>query len=130
MQYLLDTNHASAVFSYQLDLATHPKATAADQLGLPVPVIGELWFMVFASARLQKNQHRLLEIMPDFTQWAFDENAAIEFGRIKAELKKLGRPIPTVDVQVAAIARVNGLKVLTADSHFGGVSGLISENWL
>jgi len=47
--------------------------------------------------------------MPDFTRWAFDENAAIEFGRIKADLKKLGRPIPTVDVQIAAIARANGV---------------------
>jgi tRNA(fMet)-specific endonuclease VapC len=130
MQYLLDTNHASAVFSYKLNLATHAKATPTDQFGLPLPVIGELWFMVFASARLQKNQHRLLEIMPDFTRWAFDENAAIEFGRIKAELKKLGRPIPTVDVQIAAIARANGFTILTADSHFGGVSGLSFENWL
>jgi tRNA(fMet)-specific endonuclease VapC len=130
MQYLLDTNHASAVFSYKLDLATDPRATSVDQFGLPLPAIGELWFMVFASARLQKNQHRLLEIMADFTRWPFDENAAIEFGRIKVELKKIGRPIPNVDVQIAAIARANGLTLLTADSHFGGITGLNLQNWL
>jgi tRNA(fMet)-specific endonuclease VapC len=130
MTYLLDTNHASAVFSYKLDLATHAKATAADQFGLPIPAIGELWFMVFASTRLQRNQHRLLEIMPDFTQWPFNEEAAIEFGRMKAELKKIGRPIPNVDVQIAAIAQVNGLTLLTADSHFSAISGLTVQNWL
>src|SRR6267142_5354396 len=130
MQYLLDTNHASAVFSYQLDLASHPRATSADQFGLPLPGIAELWFMVFASARLAKNQHRLLEIMPDFTQWPQDEKAAIEFGRIKAELKRIGRPIPDADVQIAAIARANKLTLLTADAHFNGISDLSVENWI
>ena len=130
MQYLLDTNHASAVFSYKLDLASHPKRTPTHQFGLPLPVIAELWFMVFASARLQKNQHRLLEIMPDFTPRPFDEKAAVEFGRIKADLKKTGSPIPTVDVQIAAIARANGLTVLTADRHFNGIQGLNVETWL
>jgi tRNA(fMet)-specific endonuclease VapC len=130
MQYLLDTNHASAVFGYKLDLASHPKRTPSHQFGLPLPVIAELWFMVFASARLQKNQHRLLEIMPDFTRWPFDENAAVEFGRIKADLKKAGTPIPTADVQIAAIARANGLTLLTSDKHFNGIRTLNVENWL
>jgi tRNA(fMet)-specific endonuclease VapC len=130
MQYLLDTNHASAVFSYKLDLASHPKRTPSHEFGLPLPVIAELWFMVFASARLQKNQQRLLEIMPDFTRWPFDEKAAVEFGRIKAELKKAGGPLPTIDVQIAAIARANGFTLLTADKHFNGIRGLKLENWM
>ncbi len=130
MTYLLDTNHASAVFSFQLDLSSHPNAKAAGEFSLPLPVVAELWFMVFASARLQKNQHRLMEIIPDFELWPLDEAAAVEFGRIKAELKKAGRPVPDADVQIAAIARVNKFTLLTADNHFAGIGGLGIENWL
>lgn len=42
----------------------------------------------------------------------------------------MGRPIPDVDVQIAAIARANQLVLLTADAHFEQVSGLQVENWL
>src|SRR5438552_1426038 len=46
-----------------------------------------------------------------------------------AELRRAGRPIPDVDAQIAAIARSNGLTLLSADVHFGFVSGLVVEDW-
>jgi len=39
-------------------------------------------------------------------------------------------PIPTADAQIAAIARVHGLTVLTNDRHFDDVDSLNMENWL
>ena len=43
----------------------------------------------------------------------FEENAAIIFGRIVAERKKLGRPISILDAQIASIALVHDLKLAT-----------------
>jgi len=60
----------------------------------------------------------------------FDRAAAEEYGRIKAELKAKGRPIPGTDAQIAAVARLHGLVVLTSDRHFVFVDGLQAESWL
>ena len=54
----------------------------------------------------------------------------MEYGRIKAELRRKGRPIPPIDMQIAAIDRVNDLTVLTADLHFSYIDGLATETWL
>ena len=60
----------------------------------------------------------------------FDVIAAEEYGRIKAELKAKGRPIPGTDAQIAAIARLHDLTVLSDDRHFQYVDNLRVESWL
>jgi tRNA(fMet)-specific endonuclease VapC len=129
-RYLLDTNHASAVFKKQLNLPAHPKFTASDEFGIALPSIGELWFMVFNSARIQQNTQRLDEVLQDWRRWALDDQAVYEFGRIKAEARRTGRGIADVDTQIAAIARANGLTLLTDDADFSSVAGLTLDNWL
>lgn len=44
---------------------------------------------------------------------AFDERAARGYGDIMGERKELGRPMSIPDGQIAAIARVHGLKLAT-----------------
>lgn len=61
--------------------------------------------------------------------WPFDALTAEEFGRIQAEQKAKGRPIPPLDAQIAAVARVNNLVILTDDRHLTFVDGIIVENW-
>jgi tRNA(fMet)-specific endonuclease VapC len=55
---------------------------------------------------------------------------AEEYGRIKAELKTKGRPIPGTDAQIAAAARLHELTVLSTDRHFQYVDNLQVESWL
>jgi tRNA(fMet)-specific endonuclease VapC len=56
--------------------------------------------------------------------------AAEEFGRISAELRRLARPIQQIDMQIAAIARSLGrCTVVSADSDFRAVPGLVVEDW-
>ena len=57
-----------------------------------------------------------------------DRTAAMEFGRIKAELSRRGTLIPDADIQIAAVARSHGLVLLTADSHFSHIDGLTTED--
>ena len=40
------------------------------------------------------------------------------------------KPIPSIDAQIAAVARIHNLTVLTTDQHFNVVAGLSVENWL
>ena len=39
-------------------------------------------------------------------------------------------PIPGTDAQIAAVTRLHGLTVLTADRYFGFVDRLATANWL
>ncbi len=85
--------------------------------------------MVFKSIRQTENRERLEKLLGRFLIREYDAAAAIEFGRIRVELENQGRPIPQIDVQIAAIARVYDLTLLTADRHFHAVEGLRMEDW-
>jgi len=131
ISYLLDTNHASAMIQKNaLLLKRIGEGTTNTNLGISIPSIAELWFMVFNSARVQQNTDDLNEVLDGLARYELSEDAAKEFGRVKAELRRKGRPIPDPDSQIAAIARVNNLVVLTADAHFNYISNLKIENWL
>jgi predicted nucleic acid-binding protein len=41
-----------------------------------------------------------------------------------------GRPVPPTDTQIAAVARLYHLTILTADHHFQYIDNLTVENWL
>jgi tRNA(fMet)-specific endonuclease VapC len=60
----------------------------------------------------------------------YDIKAAEEFGKIQSEQKAKGKPIPSVDAQIAAVARIHNVTVLTTDQHFNLVDGLNIDNWL
>lgn len=129
-RYLLDTNHASAFWRQPTRVTHRLSAPGGAEIGLCLPSLGELWFMVFNSARVVANEAELNVFVRAYRLWDLNPAAATEFGRIKAELRKAGRPIPDVDAQIAAIARSNGLVLLTADAHFQFVASLKTENWL
>lgn len=130
MTYLLDTNHASILLEKGSNLEHCMAVAAEDQFALCRPTVGELWFMIYNSRRLATNEQKLERLLGIVPIYEFDESASREFGRLRAELRRIGRPLPQIDVQIAAIARVNGLTVLTADAHFSHVPNLQVENWL
>ena len=56
----------------------------------------------------------------------FDGNKSVE---IIATLYKKGKPIPTNDVWIAAIAKQHGFTLITRDKHFNETEDLIIRNW-
>jgi tRNA(fMet)-specific endonuclease VapC len=60
----------------------------------------------------------------------YDEAAATWHSEERARLEALGRPAPFVDGQIAAIAHVHGLVLVTTnDKDFVRFKGLRVENW-
>ncbi|MDQ4078438.1 MAG: PIN domain-containing protein [Chloroflexota bacterium] len=132
VEYLLDTNHASRLMSQDRRVLSHVRQaeTSGDTLGVSMTVVGELYFAVHASRRHVQNLQRLQQLLATLHIYPFEQADAEEFGRIQAEQKAKGRPIPPLDAQIAAVARRRGLTVLTADKHFGYVDGIPTQNWL
>lgn len=130
--YLIDTNHASAFMSNAQPVTDRisQQAVSGERFYLSMTVIGELFFAVYASSHRRRNMVNLERLLERIAVLDFDIAAAEEYGRIKAELKDKGRPIPGTDVQIAAVARLHGLVVLSADRHLSYVDNLRVENWL
>lgn len=129
-RYLLDTNHASRLFRDDQKLWIRVRTAADAEFSFCRPSVGELWFMVLNSLRVQENRVKLEGMLRRFQIRELDEASAIEYGAIRVELRGQGTPIPQIDTQIAAIARVNDLMVLSADRHFSRVQSLRVGNWL
>lgn len=129
-RYLLDTNHASLLLRRISTIADRVARAIDSELLLCRPSVGELWYMIFNSSRVESNQRELETFLRDFRLVEFDAPAAVEFGRIKAEQRRAGRPLPDIDIQIAAVARVNDLTLLTDDAHFASIRDLLTENSL
>ncbi len=75
-------------------------------------------------AYLEEAVRNALPILP------YDEEAASRHASERARLAKRGRPPAAADGQIAAIARVNELVVVTANvKDFRRFEGLEVENW-
>ena len=60
----------------------------------------------------------------------FTAEAAREYGRLDATLRRSGRAIQTVDLMIAAIALpLGGCTVVTSDSDLSAVPALNVANW-
>jgi tRNA(fMet)-specific endonuclease VapC len=131
-RYLLDTNMAGQLIEKRgkvPDRARQAKRNG-DRVGIGMPVLAELYYGVEFSASREKNLRRLQRAKAGLTIWPFDENAAAEFGRIRAELRRLGRPIQVLDMMIAAVAfSVGNCTVVTADTDFSAIPGLSVEDW-
>jgi tRNA(fMet)-specific endonuclease VapC len=130
--YLLDTNHAAQVMAGPdalRDLLVQ-RGQPDDRFFISITVLSELYFAAYASQHQVRNLQSINRLLDHIPLLDFDLLAAEEYGRIRAELKAKGRPIPGTDVQIAAVARLHDLIVLPADRHFQYVDTLTVESWL
>src|SRR5437870_5957337 len=75
------------------------------RIGICVPVLGELWSGVECSSSRERNLPLLRHAVSTLLIWPYTEEAAQEYGRIFAELKRAGRVIQQIDMQIGAVAR-------------------------
>ena len=83
-----------------------------------------------SSASRDRNMQSLQRALTAWKIWPFDEKAAFEYGRIAAELRRIGRPMQQIDMMVAALAfSLGNCTVVSENTHLAAVPGLSVENW-
>ncbi|HEV3259642.1 MAG TPA: type II toxin-antitoxin system VapC family toxin [Gemmataceae bacterium] len=131
-RYLLDTNMAGDLIEKRgkaPERAREARRTGG-RIGIGMPVLAELYYGVEFSASRDKNLQRLRRALSGLTIWPFDEKAAAEFGRLRAILRRRGRPMQVIDIMLAATAlSLGNCSVVSADSDLLAVPGLTVENW-
>lgn len=131
-RYLLDSGIASDLINRRGLVPNRFKDANArgDRIGICTPVLGELIAGIQYSANPERNMAVLWRETTHLTLWPFDRAAAVEFGRIHAQLRRSGRPIQTPDIQIAAIATSLGkCTIVSKDSDFKAIPGLLLEDW-
>ncbi len=103
---------------------------AAPEIHLPLIVLGELLAGFAAGTRTQKNREELARFMgsPRVHLMCPDNKTASHYADVFVELRRLGAPIPTNDLWIAALARQHRLPLLSFDAHFGMIPGVVLVN--
>ena len=135
IRYLLDTSIVSSPISKEPspEIVKHLESDW-HECAIAAPVWHEL---TYGCHRLPRGKRRTaLEtylqdvVLASFPVLAYDETAAHWHGRERARLEGLGRPAPFVDGQIAAIALVNDLVLVTVNvKDFARFKDVAVENW-
>jgi len=132
MRYLLDTGIAQEFIgsNAKVVLRVDVARRAGNRIGICIPVLGELWSGVEGSISRDRNIHRLRVALSRLVVWPYTNEAAEQFGRVFAELRRIGRPMQQIDITVAAIAFALGnCTVVSKDTDLAAIPGLEVENW-
>ena len=99
--------------------------TAEDVL-VPAVVLGELHAGFQTGDRAGRNTRELEDFLdrPGVLVVDVDRRIAERYGLLFKALKEIGRPVPTNDLWIAAVAVETGSRLLSDDSHFDVIPGV------
>jgi tRNA(fMet)-specific endonuclease VapC len=122
---VLHIDHRRGVFE-----RAKSEVSLGNWIGIAHPVLAELAYGVEGSRNRDRNLQRLHLALASWKLWPVTDVAAFEYGRIAAELRRIGRPIGQNDMMIAAIALTLGsCTVVTMDGDFSAIQGLDVDNW-
>lgn len=102
----------------------HEEATSAlrksPEILIPTIVLGELWAGFEVGSKREQNRQQLDAFLgsPRVVLAPVTGETAVRYAVIYAYLRANGRPIPTNDLWIAALAMEHGATLFTADAHF------------
>jgi predicted nucleic acid-binding protein len=123
---ILDTNALSAIVDGDPKVA---EALPPGRLSIPVIVRGEFRFGVLQSRRREGYMDWLAENLSDYDVLDVTDTTTTYYAEIRVESRKVGSPIPSNDVWIAALCRQHSLPILSRDRHFDVVKGLRRIAW-
>jgi tRNA(fMet)-specific endonuclease VapC len=131
MTYLLDTNTCIRYINQTNEqIIRQLQRLSPDDVKLCDVVKFELYYGAYNSARRDANLVLLQLFFDEFESLPFDGRSAEVCGRVRAQLRSRGTPIGAYDLQIAAIAVVHGLTLVTHNvGEFSRVEALQFEDW-
>lgn len=122
---LLDTNAYTRLFRGDKDVLE--ALGLVDTVFMSVFVLGELYAGFKGGNRESENRAQLDDFLrrPTVRILTATRETSDIFGTIKDRIKKAGTPIPINDVWIAAHATESGSHLMTYDTHFADITGLL-----
>jgi tRNA(fMet)-specific endonuclease VapC len=131
---LLDTNAVSAVMHRRPEALERLRAEEPWSVILCSPVAAEIQYGLARLAagsrrrKLLEAEYRRLRKVVSWQDWT--EEAATEYGRLKALLEQKGARIDDMDLVIASVALATGARIATCNRrHFSRIQGLDLDDW-
>ena len=100
------------------------------QIGISSITLSELEYGVAKSSKPEQNQFALAQFLAPMEILSYGDEAAQQYGRLRAFLEKQGTPIGSLDMLIAAHAlSINCILVTNNEKEFGRVPNLNIHNW-
>ncbi|MCB9457010.1 MAG: type II toxin-antitoxin system VapC family toxin [Anaerolineaceae bacterium] len=131
MIYTLDTNvciriingRSASARAKLLSIPTHDIIVCS-------VVRAELYYGAGKSQTPEATRQKQNLFLSPFTSLPFDDLAANQYGQIRADLEQSGNVIGPLDLMIAAIAKSQGLILVTHNTReFSRILGLQLEDW-
>ena len=126
-RYLLETTIVIALFANEQYIQR--KFAEANEVFVSSIALGELYYGAEKSTRVTFNLERINDLASASTVIGCDIETARHYGRIKNQLRSIGRPIPENDIWIAAQAVQNRLTRVARDSHFDEIEAISLASW-
>ena len=131
MKYMLDTNICIYVIKHR-----PPEAISnflkhdPEDMCISSITYGELMHGVEKSQAVERNRAAVTLFLSSVSVLSFDDRAAEEYGKVRADLERKGTPIGPMDMLIAGHARSEGLTLVTNNTReFLRVENLAVEDW-
>jgi tRNA(fMet)-specific endonuclease VapC len=118
MRIALDTNRYTDFVKGLPDAVD--RVRAAERIGLPLVVLAELRAGFLCGSRSGHNERDLVQFLGGPRVYVLypDDATTHHYARIYRHLRELGKPIPTNDMWIAALAVEHDLTLFARDRHF------------
>ena len=132
MKILLDTNICIYLIKRRpQEVRERFERYAVGEVGLSSITVSVLQYGVEKSRRVDQNRTALMQFLLPLVIADFDYEAAVVYGRVRAELERLGTPMGPLDTLIAAHALSLDVTLVTNNEReFSRVSDLRVENWV
>ncbi|UZJ39794.1 type II toxin-antitoxin system VapC family toxin [Prosthecochloris sp. SCSIO W1102] len=130
MRYLLDTNICIYIINNRPEKVLQRfRKERIGNIGISSITASELTYGVIKSGS-ERNRLALEMFMAPLEIYPFDESVIWQYGEVRANLEKQGKPIGALDTMIAAHAlALNTILVTNNTREFNRVDGLHYENW-
>ncbi len=130
LKYLLDTNIVIYTMKNRPLKVKKRFQQQHGRMAISSVTLGELVYGAEHSEQVERNLADIEAMVSRLDVLPFDQEAAYHFGRIRAALYTMGRPIGPYDMMIAGQARASGLVLVTNNTdEFSRVPGLLMEDW-
>jgi tRNA(fMet)-specific endonuclease VapC len=132
IRYMLDTNTCIYIIKKKpLDVLERFRQTRISQVGISSITLSELEYGVAKSSKPERNQIALAQFLAPLEILSYGNDAATQYGRLRADLENQGTPIGSLDMLIAAHAlSVVCVLVTNNEKEFSRIPNLQFSNWL
>ena len=130
MKYLLDTNICVYFLNKNISIVEKIDSIPESELAISIITLAELQFGAYNSVKIQRNLERIAFFTASISVLPVTPMVTDCYGKIKASLRKKGKPVDDFDILIGATAIVGDLIIATNNErHFENMDGIVLESW-